>query len=171
MVRGVVMEMVDLLDENRNYTGETIARGEPIPNGRYKQSIHMWITNNAGKVYVQKRCSEKKKYPNMWEIAGGGVVAGDDSEGTLKKEFEEELGIEFEGDYSLITTIRREHDFADVYHVRQNFDIDKLHLQKEEVSEGRWVTLEEMLQMIKNNLFCSTIMDFWNVFIEYIAKQ
>lgn len=164
------MELIDLLDENRNYTGEIIDRGETIPEGRYKQSVHMWITNSDGKIYIQRRCAEKKKFPNKWEIPGGGVVSGDNSENTLKKEFEEELGIAFGGNYSLITTIRRAHDFADVYDVRQNFDINELSLQVEEVSDGKWVSREELINMIKNGDFCETIDIFLDVYLNKIQS-
>ena len=164
------MEMVDLFDKDRKPTGEVIVRGEPIPEGRYKQTVHMWITNSEGKVYIQKRCSDKVTFPNLWEIAGGGVVAGDNSENTLKKEFEEELGIPFEGNYELITTIHRKHDFADVYMVNQNFNVSDLRLQIEEVADAKWVGIEELESMIKAGDFCPTIGEFVDVYLNYIKQ-
>ena len=82
-------EIIDLYDENREPTGETLERGLPIPPSRYKLSVHMWIMNSAGDVYIQRRSSSRKIFPDKWENPGGGVVSGQNSLDTLKKEFEE----------------------------------------------------------------------------------
>ena len=161
------MEFVDLYDENRAFTGEKIVRGEPIEKGKYKLSVHMWITNSKEQIYIQKRASSRKIFPNKWENPGGGVVSGQDSETTLRKEFEEELGIDFCGEYALISTIRREKDFVDIYHVRQEFELEKLNLQTEEVGEAKWASIEEIQTMINKGVFCPTILDSFAPFLEY----
>ena len=43
-----------------------------------------------------------------------------------------------------------------MWFVKQNFDIASLKLQKEEVSEAKWVTLDELNEMLRNNEFCPT---------------
>lgn len=35
------MEVIDLYDENKKLTGEKLVRGEPMPEGRFKLSIHI----------------------------------------------------------------------------------------------------------------------------------
>ena len=165
------MEFVDLYDENRNLTGEKIERGTKIPQGRYKLSVHMWVTNECGEIYVQKRATCRKIFPNKWENPGGGVVAGQDSEITLHKEYEEELGRKLSNNYSLIATIRREKDFVDIYHIIDNFDVDRLQLQVEEVAEAKWVTIDEINAMIARGEFCPTIMDSFNPFLDYIINK
>lgn len=164
------MELIDLLDENRKSTGETIERGKTIPEGRYKQSVHIWITNSKGEIYIQKRAECRKIFPGFWENPGGGVVRGQTPTETLKKEFLEELGINITGKVSFVTTIRRKKDFVDIWHITQDFDISDLHLQEDEVSEGRWVTLEEIENMIDKNQFCPTILDSFNPFLQYLNK-
>lgn len=165
------MEMIDLYDENRVYTGESIVRGEPIEPGKYKLSVHIWVTNDEGAVYIQKRAGSRRLFPNLWENPGGGVIAGQDSETTLKREFEEELGTPLTGEYELIKSIRRQKDFVDIYHVRQDFDIDDLDLQEEEVSEAKWASLGEIKDMIDDGEFCPTIMDSLIPFLEFCAKK
>lgn len=165
------MELIDLYDENRKPIGKTIKRGEPISEGEYKLSVHMWIMNGEGKIYIQKRAGVRKLFPNKWENPGGGVVAGDDSIKTLKKEFEEELGIELTGKSKLIKSIKRQKDFVDIYHVIQDFQIDDLNLQKEEVECAKWATLDEIMKMIENGDFCPTIMESLNPFIDYLKSN
>lgn len=38
---GSNMELFDLYDDERNFTGETIERGKPLPENRYHLVIHM----------------------------------------------------------------------------------------------------------------------------------
>lgn len=165
------MELIDLYDENRVFTGEVIQRGSPIEKGKYKLSVHMWITNKEGKIYIQKRASSRKMFPNKWENPGGGVVSGWDSESTLKKEYEEELGRELVSNYKLIKSIKREKDFVDIYHIEEDFELSELILQVEEVSEAKWATIDEIVQMIKNGEFCPTIMDSLVPFMEYFVNK
>lgn len=37
------MELFDLYDDERNFTGETIERGKPLPENRYHLVIHICI--------------------------------------------------------------------------------------------------------------------------------
>lgn len=166
------MEFIDLYDEDKVLTGEKIVRGEPMPNGRYRLSIHIWIMNDKGEIYIQKRASERKLFPNMWENPGGGAVSGQTSQETFMREFEEELGIAPDMNNSkLILTIKREKDFVDMWFVKQNFSISSLSLQKEEVSEAKWVTFDEIDNMISRGEFCPTIKQSLNPFIGYLRES
>lgn len=165
------MELIDLYDENRVFTGEIIERGKPIEPGRYKLSVHMWVVNSDGQVYIQKRAKSRKLFPDLWENPGGGVISGQDAETTLKREFKEELGIDLVGKFKLIKTIRRQRDFVDIFLVEQNFDISSLNLQEEEVSDAKWATLDDIYSMINDGLFCPTIMDSLNPFLEYMNNK
>lgn len=74
------------------------------------------------------------------------------------------------GKHELIKSIKRKKDFVDIYHLTQDFKIDELHLQAEEVSEARWVDINELNDMVDKGLFCPTIMDSLVPFLEYINK-
>lgn len=166
------MESIDLYDDNKILTGEKIVRGEPMPLGRYKLSIHIWIMNDEGKIYIQKRANSRKIFPNKWENPGGGAISGEDSEKTFVREFEEELGISPDINNSkMILTIKREKDFVDMWFVKQNFDISTLKLQEEEVADAKWVSFSELEDMIKNNEFCPTIEQSLNPFIKYLKES
>ena len=55
-----------------------------------------------------------------------------------------------------------------MWFVKQNFDITSLKLQKEEVSEAKWVTLDELNEMLRNNEFCPTFHQSLNPFLNYL---
>ena len=42
------MELWDIYNENGIKTGETVERGEKIPNGGYFLIVDVWIINNKG---------------------------------------------------------------------------------------------------------------------------
>ena len=53
------MERRDLYDKNKNLTGETILKGEAIPDERYIVVVLVFIQNSEGNFLIQKR-SERK---------------------------------------------------------------------------------------------------------------
>lgn len=55
------MELFDLYDDERNFTGETIERGKPLPENRYHLVIHICIFGSDGKMLIQQRQPFKKR--------------------------------------------------------------------------------------------------------------
>ena len=53
------MEIRDLYDKDRNLTGETILKGEQIPENRYIIVMLIFIQNSEGKFLIQKRSKIK----------------------------------------------------------------------------------------------------------------
>lgn len=53
------MEKRDLYDINRNLTGETIYKGEPIPQNKYIVVVLCIIQNSKNEFLIQKRSLEK----------------------------------------------------------------------------------------------------------------
>jgi isopentenyldiphosphate isomerase len=97
----------------------------------------------------------------MWDISvGGHISAGEDSLISAKRELSEELGLnpeEFEFQY--VDKIKEKFEYEDIlsnefvtiYKIISDVNIDNLNLQKEEVSEARWFTKEE-LSNLRNEL-------------------
>lgn len=53
------MEYRDLYNKDRNLTGKTIAKGEPIPKGYYIKIVVCFMENSEGKFLMQKRSLQK----------------------------------------------------------------------------------------------------------------
>ena len=47
----------------------------------------------SGKILLGKRSAERRLYPDVWDLFGGHVEPGEDSQQTLVRELDEELGI------------------------------------------------------------------------------
>lgn len=163
------MEIVDIYDGKKNKTGKTVERSSTPQEGEYRLSIHIWITNSNGELLIQRRSPNKKKFPNMWNETGGAATAGDTSEMTCAREFEEELGVKPNMDKAeLIGSIRRKHDYVDVWHIEQDIDLNDVKMQEEEVSEVKYVTIDELNKIIESGEFVPTIKPSLNMFLEYL---
>lgn len=163
------MEIVDIYDGKKNKTGKTVERNTKPKLGEYRLSIHIWITNSKGELLIQRRSSNKKMFPNMWNETGGASSTGETSEMTCAREFQEELGVEPNMDKAeLIGSIKRKYDYVDVWHIEQDIDLNNIKMQEDEVSEVKYVTLDELNKIIENKEFVPTITPSLNMFLAYI---
>ena len=153
-------EMLDVLDEKTgNFTGEIISKSDAHRTGKWHGSIHILIVNkNKTKTLLQKRCKEKKLYPNMWDIAiGGHISTGETPLITAARELSEELGLNID-DFK-VTEIDRvkeqlnnngltSNEYVTIYLSYGDVDISRIKLQEEEVSEAKWFSKNELNQLI-----------------------
>ena len=154
-------EYFDILDENGNKTGETKLRTLVHRDGDWNKAVHIWIVNDKNEVLLQKRSPNKDSYPNMWDISSAGhLSAGDDSIPGAIREIKEELGVDISAEQLKLIGVRKKvgdytsnfinSEFNDVYLLRLSLDLSKITLQEEEVSEVKYVPLDEFKNMIKN---------------------
>lgn len=160
------MEKRDLYDENKKLTGETIYKGQDVPKGRYYITVVIFIQNNKNEFLLQKRV---KKKDGKWATTGGHPVSGETSKQGIVTEIREELGVNVtEKNIILFKTLKTEDDFVDLYYLKENIDIDKIKIQKEEVEEVKWATIDEIQNMIKNNIFSESHKSFFNDCLKYL---
>lgn len=149
-------EYVDILNEiTGEATGETISKKEAHKTGVWHGSVHIWIiSEDKKKILLQRRCANKDLFPNMWDISvGGHISAGEDSLVSAKRELSEELGLNPEEfTFKYVDKIKEKFEYKDIlsnefvtiYKIVSDVNIDSLVLQKEEVSEARWFTKDEL---------------------------
>ena len=149
------MELFDLYTADRQKTGKTMVRGEPVPEGYYRIVIHVCIFNGQGQMLIQQRQPFKEGWSNMWDITvGGSAISEDSSRSAAERETREELGLDI--DLSAVRptlTIYWEHGFDDYYLLDMTPDLNSLRLQYEEVQQVRWADMAEILQMIDDGRF------------------
>lgn len=148
------MELWDIYTKDREKTGKAIVRGNPLGEGEYHLVVHMWIMNSKGQFLIQKRAIGVKSSPNMWAITGGAAIAGDDSYSACIREVKEEIGIRADMEQAEVAfTYIRQVSICDVWLIRQDFSIEECTLQKEEVSEVKWATSQEIIEMVERGIF------------------
>lgn len=149
------MELFDLYTADREKTGQTMVRGDAVPEGFYRLVVHVCIFHPDGRMLIQQRQPFKKGWSNFWDVTvGGSAVSGDSSRSAAERETLEELGLSIDlSDVRPTLTIHWERGFDDFYVLTLPVDIPSLHLQYEEVQQVRWAAMEEILQMINDGRF------------------
>lgn len=153
------MEKRDLYDINRRLTGETIYKGEEIPEGSYITVVLVYIQNSEGKFLFQKRSKRKN---GLWATTGGHPKSGEDSLQGIITETKEEIGIDLDPNKIVKYYSGREDNarvFWDDYYVKMDMpNIEKLELQESEVEQVQWFTAEEAKQLNEEENFSKIIM-------------
>lgn len=148
------MEILDIYNENRIFTGRTMDRNEGkivLKDGEYVIQVKCWILNKENKILLTQR--KKDKYNGgMWEPTGGLVVSGETSIQAIKRELYEEIGLMVqEKELKLIDSYRDDHFFRDVYLIKDNITLDNIKFNDGEVADAKYVTIAEFKSMLNNN--------------------
>ncbi len=143
------MEIWDLYDGDRNLTGETAVRGNPLPEGRYHLVVDALFLNSRGETLLQRRDKNKEPMPDIWSVAGGSALQGEDSAAAVVREVTEEMG--FAPDLSqgrvLMSELRERKPcgfFRDVWLFHQDVPIESMTWQAGEVQDGMWLLPEKI---------------------------
>ena len=148
-------ELMDLYSVDRERTGETFFRGDPFPEDRFRMVVHICIFNSKGELLIQRRADDIVRWPGYWDVSvGGGASAGDTSRMAAERETAEELGLHIDfSNRRPVVTVNFRTGFDDFYTIDLDCTLDDLTLQKEEVAEARWATVEEIEAMIDAGTF------------------
>lgn len=164
-LNGKEMELFDLLDEDGRPNGIVQERGVVHWEGSLHGTVHIWITReteSGTEVLLQKRSANKDSNPGCLDISSAGhMQAGAGVMESALRELQEELGIEAAPeDLEFIGTHKagyekefygrmfRDRELMHVFLYNRPVEIEKLHLQEEEVESVQWVPLEELKNMV-----------------------
>ena len=163
------MEYFDVLDKNRKPLGYTKKRGEELEENEYNTGIEIWIFNDKKLLLTQR--SIEKSHPLEWEVPGGCSQKGETSIDTLEREVKEEIGVDINNEYKLLGTELYKKQFVDMYKSNIKVDLSKVKLQAEEVSDIKFVTKEEFLEMAKNDKIVKSVYNRYNVIKNKLKKD
>ncbi len=142
------MEYFDVLDKNREKKGYTKLRGSSLLDDEFNMGVEIYFINKD-KILITQRCKQKS-HPLEWEVPGGCSKAGQTSIDTILCEVKEEIGVTIEDtDIIMIDTKMYKKMFVDIYVSNKEINLSKVSLQKEEVSDIKYVTFAEFEQLYK----------------------
>ena len=149
------MELIDVVNENNELTGQIEERWTAYEKGLWRRTVSCWIMNKNGDILLQKRTANKRRNPNKWAKTGGQVDSGESAEEAIFREVKEELGIEIPQEQIKVVEIRKSDDknkrFAYNFIFVVNYKINEYTLQKDEVAEVKYVSIEDMENLKKND--------------------
>ena len=143
------MEYLDLYNENKERIGKRILRGTEIPERFYIMIVVIFIENSKGEFLFQYTSKEKG---NIWATTGGHVKSGDDAVSTAIIEVKEELGIDIDKNkLKRIYSGMKNSRIFEVFYIKQDIEISKMILQKEEVERVEWLSKDKLRELVKQD--------------------
>lgn len=151
------MELIQIVDENGNFTGQIINKEEAHDKNLLHNEVAAFIINDKKQVLLQKRSANKRFNPNKWALCAGHVDAYESLEDAILREIKEEVGLDISKD-DLHKFSKKEFTIRDqnshityFYYIRSNLNEKDFIIQKEELSEVKWFDIDDVIDMIKKN--------------------
>lgn len=156
-------QKIAIVDEQDNVIG--YKNREDLGQEEIYRVSALWITNSRGKILLARRALTKFHSPGKWGPAVAGTVdEGEDYDLNIVKEAKEELGLASiksrKGPKERI--IGKHNYFVQWYLLKVDKPATEFKVQKDEVEEIRWFSIEELKIGIKKqpNKFIDT-MNLW----------
>lgn len=148
------MELIEIVDENGNFTGEVMDKDEAHDKNLLHNEVAILIINDKKQTLLQKRSANKRFEPNKWALCAGHVDADETLVDAAIRETKEEIGLELKED-ELIPFFEREYTMEKTnshityfYYVKCDKKEEEFVIQKEELSEVKWFDIDEVIRMI-----------------------
>lgn len=149
-------KLITIVDENDEpISSATIF--EARQNGLIHRIVRIMVEDSTGLILLQKRSQNMESYPGCWDHSAAGHV--DSGEGYLsaaRRELFEEIGIRAESLIEIDTYFSENKSGGQVI---KRFNrlyrfvsiSESIKLQKSEVEEVKWFTLDEIKRLIKDS--------------------
>ena len=166
------MEIFDLYDDDFNMLEKKMYRGNSNEPGEYHLVVHIWIKNKKGEFLIQQRNKTTDRIPYQWACTAGAATTGDTSLDAAVRETHEELGIlidrnKFKSLRKFFVPDQQSNYVVDVFMVEEDILLKDVIIDKVEVRDATYKTLNQIKEMVDRNEFW----DFANNICreEYIA--
>lgn len=162
----------DVVDENDNVIRQE-ARAVVHREKLLHRAVHIFVFNQAGQLYLQRRSLTKDTAPGKWvSSCSGHVDAGEDYDESAERELVEEIGLADPKDlmrsFKEAPCKQTGYEFVWVYtcHSEGPFTLDP-----SEVSDGKWMHIHELNQWLKERPrdFAWSFAYLWEKYLERIA--
>lgn len=162
-------ELFDIYARDGRPTGRTAPRGAALEKDEFRLGVHVFLHDGKGRFLVQKRADAKRSRPGQWDVTMGHVKAGESTVECVLREVREELGLPLAPE-NMVKVYRwlekGPQMFTDVFFAYIDPGSGGFTLQKEEVSDIKWLNKAEMLEFVEK-LPCRTA-DYRAVVSQYI---
>ena len=133
------------------------------------QIVTIFIKNKKNQLLIQKRSQLKG---GKYGITSGHTFVQEEAKHGALREIKEEIGLTIkEQELKLIYKTEINKITYNLYYIQKEIDLSKLILQKEEVENVYWYTIEEINNLIKRNEFYDKQIEAFKIFEKYIKEE
>ena len=167
-----------IVDDDDNIVGE-MQLFDAMAAGKNLRVSHILVISSQGLMLLQQR-GPNIMAPNLWNAAAAGHVdAGDTYESTAVKELEEEMGLTTSAEQlnylgKIHMPVKSDNGDHAKFHVGYWVQNDgEVHPDPEEVSDYKWVSVEELEAAITKNPsdFTEAFVHFAKLYIEQLNSK
>lgn len=169
-------EIFPIVDENGNIIGSATRTECHSGSKLLHPVVHLHILNqDRNALYLQKRAATKDIQPNKWDTAvGGHVDLGENIHIALMRETREELGLtDFTPKYliSYVFESEIERELVNTFSTVVNTDTINFVIDKNEISDGRFWTFNEIDENIGKNIFTPNFEQEYSKILSLLTQQ
>ena len=133
------------------------------------QIVTIFIKNSQNQLFIQKRSKLKG---GKYGITSGHTLPNETAEKGALREIKEEIGVTIkENELNLIYKTEIKKITYNLYYIQKEIDLSELTLQKEEVENVYWYTIEEINNLIQRNEFYDKQIEAFKIFEKYIKEE
>ena len=144
-------EILDVVDSQDNIISKA-PRDYVHKHLLMHRSSHILLFNFRDELFLQKRSLNKDECPGLWDAsAAGHVESGEDYLHCAHRELEEELGVINTILNKILSFPAHEKTFLEHIHVYKCITDSKITINKDEISDGRFLSLPMINQSIHAN--------------------
>ena len=179
-------ELVDILDSEGNFTGQTAMKSKAHKHGLFHPTVHVWFYTQNGQLLIQQRGKEKDTHPLLWDVSvAGHIGAGEDFESSAIREVSEEIGLEITTNelqkIGVFKSVQKHHDnlidceFHHTYLCELKVPLSNLKKQESEVEGLKLISLiqfsEETWGMANPEKYVPHKVEYYKSIIKAIKKK
>lgn len=141
--------------EKIEYISKEEIEEEILRNKQLHKEICVFILNDQKEVLLQKRSPNKKAYPNRWALLTGRVELNETFKNAAIREINEEVGLKINKENLNLFSKRTftndniHYEITYFYYIKSNLKENDFIIQKEELSQVKWINIDVVIDMIE----------------------
>ena len=146
------MELLDVYNDEGVKIDKVVQRGDvgSLLPGEHIAVAIIYIENDEGKFLMQKTSREKG---GLYSSTGGHVDHGEKPIDTIKREVEEELGINIDDDTIIdLGYLLFDLPIRFVFYLKKNIDLSEVKIQDEEVDSVSYMSVDDIKKKLSDGL-------------------
>ncbi len=153
-------EWVDVVDKQDNIISKATRKEVHGNPALIHRVAHVLVFNPKGALFLQKRSFNKDVQPGKWDTSvGGHLDLGEEYQAAAWREMNEELGIvphKIEFLYKYCHSNSYETEYVSTFQCEWDGEIS---VNRDEIEDGRFWSLEEIKQNIQQDCFTPNFLD------------